>query len=124
MSCRLLCARIRRWPRAAYAAMTLWLCSAGSPAAGQGAVTLPAGPPYVAPKTAWGEPDLQGLWTSDDMRGVPRERPAGFGSRPFLTDEEFLQRVEQDERTERQQLRGPYGARNDLRSRTFRATSL
>jgi hypothetical protein len=58
------------------------------------------------------------------MRGVPRERPAEYGSRPFLTDEEFLRRVEQDERTQRQQLRGPYGARNDLRSRTFRATSL
>jgi hypothetical protein len=87
------------------------------PAAGPRAV-------YVAPRTAWGDPDLQGLWTSDDMRGVPRERPDEFGARPFLTDEEFLKRIEQDEQTERRQLRGPYGARNDLRTRTFRATSL
>src|SRR5262245_31057831 len=112
---------IRRGRRAACAAVTLCLCSAGSPMAGQGPGALPARPPYVPPRTPWGEPDLQGLWTSDDMRGVPRERPAEFGSRPFLTDDEFLERIEQDERTQRQQLRGPYGARNDLRSRTFRA---
>ncbi|MEP7310103.1 MAG: hypothetical protein ABJA98_31730 [Acidobacteriota bacterium] len=79
---------------------------------------------YSTPKTPWGDPDLQGLWTSDDMRGVPRERPEEFGARQFLTDEEFLKRIEQDEQTQRQQLRGPYGARNDLRTRTFRATSL
>jgi len=79
---------------------------------------------YAAPKTPWGDPDLQGLWTSDDMRGVPRERPDEFGARQFLTDEEFLKRIELDEQTQRQQLRGPYGARNDLRTRTFRATSL
>jgi len=58
------------------------------------------------------------------MRGVPRERPDEFGGRAFLTDDEFLKRIDQDEQTLRQQLRGPYGARNDLRSRTFRATSL
>ena len=79
---------------------------------------------YLPPKTSWGDPDLQGLWTSDDMRGVPRERPEAFGSRAFLTDEEFLERVDQDGQTERRQLRGPYGARNDLRTRTFRQTSL
>lgn len=79
---------------------------------------------YNPPKTPWGAPDLQGLWTSDDMRGVPRERPDEFGLRAFLTDEEFLTRVDRDEQTLRQQLRGPYGARNDLRTRTFRQTSL
>jgi hypothetical protein len=86
--------------------------------------TSPPRSSYAAPKTQWGDPDLQGIWTSDDMRGVPRERPERFGLRAFLSDDEFLERVEQDERTLRQQLRGPYGARNDLRSRTFRATSL
>jgi hypothetical protein len=75
-------------------------------------------------RTPWGDPDLQGVWTSDDMRGVPRERSGEFGTRQFLTDEEFLRRVALDEQTQRQQLRGPYGARNDLRSRTFRQTSL
>jgi hypothetical protein len=87
-------------------------------------VGLSMAAPYTSPKTPWGDPDLQGIWTSDDMRGVPRERPDEFGARQFLTDEEFLRRVELDQQIERQQLRGPYGARNDLRSRTFRQTSL
>jgi len=79
---------------------------------------------YTPPKTPWGDPDLQGAWTSDDMRGVPRDRPAEYGTRQFLTDDEFAQRMERDQRTLRDQLRGPYGGRNDLRSRTFRQTSL
>ncbi len=80
--------------------------------------------PNALPKTPWGDPDLQGVWTSDDMRGVPRERPDELGTRQFLTDEELAQRAARDEQTLRQQLRGPYGARNDLRTRTFRQTSL
>jgi hypothetical protein len=26
---------------------------------------------YTAPRTPWGDPDLQGVWSSDDMEGVP-----------------------------------------------------
>ncbi len=45
------------------------------------------------PKTSWGDPDLQGIWTSDDMVGVPFERPAKFGTRAYLTDEELAARA-------------------------------
>ena len=31
--------------------------------------------------TPWGHPDLQGIWTTDDMRGIPQQRPAEFGTR-------------------------------------------
>jgi hypothetical protein len=48
-----------------------------------------------APKTTWGDPDLQGTWTSDDLRDVPFERPAQFGTRRFLTDEELSERAKQ-----------------------------
>jgi hypothetical protein len=106
------------------AAAVLGFVGERQPVFGQNGRGAPSPPAYIPPRTPWGDPDLQGIWTSDDMRGVPRERPGTFGQRAFLTDEEFLARVEQDERTLRQQLRGPYGARNDLRSRTFRATSL
>ena len=51
--------------------------------------------PYSAPKTPWGEPDLQGTWTSQAELGVPFERPAAFGTRQTLTDEEFAQRETQ-----------------------------
>ena len=46
-------------------------------------------PKWMAPKLAWGHPDLEGIWTSDDMRGVPVSRPTEFGTRRYLTDEEF-----------------------------------
>ncbi len=36
--------------------------------------------------TPWGDPDLQGVWTSATR--TPLERPAEFGNREFLTDEE------------------------------------
>ena len=39
-----------------------------------------------AAKTPWGDPDLQGVW--DYKTITPLERPATFGDRQFLTDEE------------------------------------
>jgi hypothetical protein len=32
---------------------------------------------YKAPRTPWGDPDLQGVWSSDDMEGVGTEGRAG-----------------------------------------------
>ena len=34
-------------------------------------------PPYAVPRTPWGDPDLQGIWSSDEEAGVPFERPVG-----------------------------------------------
>ena len=50
-----------------------------------------ANPNWKAPRNAWGHPDLEGIWTTDDMRGVPMSRPAQFGTRAYLTDEEFAE---------------------------------
>ena len=36
--------------------------------------------------TPWGEPDLQGIWTSDSE--IPLQRPAKYANREFFTDEE------------------------------------
>ena len=49
---------------------------------------------YKVPRTAWGDPDLQGIWPGTDMVGVPLQRPSQFGNRNLLTDEEFRQRQE------------------------------
>ena len=38
------------------------------------------------PRTAWGDPDLQGVW--DYASITPMQRPEQFGERAFLTDEE------------------------------------
>ena len=48
--------------------------------------------PWTQPKTAWGDPDLQGIWTGTEMIGVPVQRPADLGERNVLTDAEFAQR--------------------------------
>ena len=68
-------------------------------------IETPAG--WKAPKTAWGDPDLQGTWPINYVGGVPLERCAGgFGGRDgtppppcdpnkaFYTEEEFKARVD------------------------------
>jgi hypothetical protein len=79
---------------------------------------------YAVPKTPWGEPDLQGVWSSDDMRGVPTVRPAQFGNRLYLSDEEYAERLKRDEiaRTRGDNDIGTF--RNDVGFRTWRQTSL
>src|SRR6186997_3145515 len=52
-------------------------------------------PHWKTPRNAWGQPDLEGIWTTDDMRGVPMSRPAQYGDRQYLTDEEFATRAKQ-----------------------------
>jgi hypothetical protein len=46
----------------------------------------------TAPKTPWGDPDLQGTWTSDDCIGTPLNRPAQFGDRLYYTEQELAER--------------------------------
>jgi hypothetical protein len=45
---------------------------------------------WTPAKTPWGDPDLQGIW--DTRTGVPMERPAEFGNREFMTEEEAMER--------------------------------
>ncbi len=48
---------------------------------------------YTAPKTAWGDPDLQGQWPA--TANIPMQRPANLGERSTLTPEELKQRQSQ-----------------------------
>lgn len=100
------------------------------PAAGQAAGSAEAGaavraePGWKPPLTPWGHPDLQGIWTTDDMRGIPRERAPEFGTRAFLTDEEFEARHGQREQARERQDRNAAGTfRNEEGTRTFGYTS-
>ena len=54
-------------------------------------------PQWRAPLTSWGEPSLEGVWSSDDMRSVPLNRPESFGTRASLTEDEFFARASQDQ---------------------------
>jgi hypothetical protein len=79
---------------------------------------------YVTPKTPWGEPDLQGVWSSDDTSGIPRERPAEMGMRLYQNDEEFAARKKQVEVGVRRGENAVGSFRNDFATRAFRQTSL
>ncbi|MED5412483.1 MAG: hypothetical protein VYE30_09060 [Pseudomonadota bacterium] len=50
---------------------------------------------YTAPLTEWGQPDLQGVWNFSSV--IPLERPAFFGDKQFLTDEEIATLATQTE---------------------------
>jgi hypothetical protein len=50
---------------------------------------------WKAPRTPWGDPDLQGVWSTAAEMSTPFERPTSFGTRQRLTDEEFEQRMKQ-----------------------------
>lgn len=54
-------------------------------------------PDWRVPRTSWGHPSLEGVWSTDDMRSVPMNRPEKFGTRETVTDEEFLERARRDE---------------------------
>src|SRR5947209_8283263 len=44
---------------------------------------------YTPPKTAWGDPDLQGIFTNATI--TPFERPAEFAGKAFLTENEIAE---------------------------------
>src|SRR5262249_4746070 len=83
-------------------------------------------------RTAWGEPDLQGIWT--DEFATPLQRPTWVGNRETFTDAEIAaldvkraKRLDHDYRAERgteNDVAGAYNAVYHLRKHTGRRTSL
>jgi hypothetical protein len=76
----------------------------------QGAKPAPAAKTWTTPKTPWGDPDLQGTWTSDDCIGTPLNRPANFGDRGFYTEQEIAQREKQLETQQQTDLQETVGS--------------
>jgi hypothetical protein len=120
------------WPSriARLSGTTGWLTLAagisllGAPLAGQsasGADTVQSPKAWTHPRTPWGDPDLQAIWSSEDVRDVPYERPPEFAGRRFLTDEEFARRTSAFTQSS---ARTPTGFTNASKTRTFRQTSL
>jgi catechol 2,3-dioxygenase-like lactoylglutathione lyase family enzyme len=51
-------------------------------------------PPYTTPRTPWGEPDLQGIYSGNAAAGIPLERPKNLTDTKALTSEEAAARQE------------------------------
>jgi hypothetical protein len=96
---------------------------------------------YKAPRTPWGDPDLQGVWSSDDMENIPMARTAGRGGRGrgapapapstsgplplYLDDKAYAARLEQVKRGATQRDTDADSTfRFDFARRAFRQTSL
>ena len=88
----------------AFAAVMAVVSLASVPVGGQA--------PAAAPRTPWGEPDLQGVWRYEGGRGplaTPLERPTEFGAREFLTDEEVAEATRLDREIVARKLAGQDG---------------
>jgi hypothetical protein len=65
-----------------------------------------------APKTAWGDPDLQGIWTDDYQ--TPLQRPAQFANKEFFTDQEREAIDRQRGALQRREVRAERGTEKDV----------
>ncbi len=120
---------------AALAAVAAVFALTAEPAIGQSAKAAAAAKSWTQPKTPWGDPDLQGTWTSDDCIGTPLNRPANFGERLNYTEQELVQRQDQLARQKQNDLQetvtpdqqvgtGPPGHWGERARRPCKQTSL
>lgn len=58
------------------------------------AVTTPASEgEWTQPRTAWGDPDLQGMWPVVHLISVPLQRPAQYGDRLHFNNDEMAKQL-------------------------------
>jgi len=117
-----------------FAAVALVIAFAASlPVSGQSPSAPPlvvtaynAGPPiaYTTPRTPWGDPDLQGVWSSDDTSGIPMSRPQNLGNNLYQSDEQWAARQKQTQQGIQNALNAIGTFRGDYARRAFRQTSL
>ena len=87
-------------------------------------------PAYKTPMTPWGEPDLQGTWSSDDTDGIPMARGGGRGGAAaptglYRSEAEVAQRQQQiDAAAKRAESAATSTFRADFGRRAFAQTSL
>jgi len=65
------------------------MLAAGTMDAQESKQPAPSKKKWTAPKTPWGEPDLRGMWPLNNLIATPFQRPAKYGNRRYMTDEEY-----------------------------------
>ena len=88
----------------AIAAFALASAAAQDSAAGR----TPEASTWTHPRTAWGDPDLHGVWRYE--AAIALERPSQFAGREFLTDKEVAQGEQLETEQEAKRLAGLEGA--------------
>jgi hypothetical protein len=83
-----------------------------------------ANPRFKAPRTSWGDPSLEGTYSTDDMRGIPRERPADLGRQESLSAEQFRERAATQQQGDSRARNEETFLRNEWGTRTFGYSSL
>ena len=80
----------------------------------------------TVPRTPWGDPDLQGVWSGVDSMAVPLDRDTALGTRNLLTDEEYrVRRAQLLENASRNGIEGTnFGAEPEILRSTSRQGSL
>ncbi len=68
---------------------------------------------YEPARTPWGDPDMRGMFPIDNIASLPMQRPANYGDRHWLNEEEYAQRNAQagmfNERYEAEEESGTMG---------------
>ena len=102
--------RVRRLVLAGVVAALAAGCSVSSTPSAEGASESS----WPAPRTPWGDPDLQGVWRYEGA--VPLERPKVFEGREFLTDDEIAERDRMEKEMAANRLAGLEGTAVGRRS--------
>jgi hypothetical protein len=114
------------------ATMTVALVALAVGFIGSVSVTRTSAEVPVVPKTPWGEPDLQGIWT--DENNTPLQRPAKYANQEFFTEAQraeldkersaLLGRDKRGERGSELDVSGAYNAEFSSVRRTGARTSM
>src|SRR5215469_10701789 len=82
-------ARLRTLIGCTVSALALVTAAHGAIAADKPETAKSAAKHWSPPKTPWGDPDLQGTWPLDGLGRTPLQRPAQYGDRLYLSDDEY-----------------------------------
>ena len=86
--------RYRNWPIRGMFAAALTAAAVAPAVIAQGPEVVTPNANYKAPRTPWGHPDFEGIWTSDSVVGVPVEKPIANPTPEDLARQKRIRDVE------------------------------